>query len=449
MGKFIVKGPTKLKGSVTIAGAKNVALKALVATLLTNEPVTLRNVPVIGDVELMIDVLTSLGKTVRRNDHEVTVTEENGSLTSTVPLEIGARLRASSIVVGPLLARTGNVKIPNPGGCRIGARPIDRHIEGLKSMGTSVEYHPEDGYFWIEARTLRGGNISFEKNTHTGTETIILAACLAEGKTVIHNAALEVEVDNLMEMIGLMGGNVKRTADRVIEIVGVPVLHGCDFSIMPDRNEEVTFAIAAVVSKGSITVMQSQRHLIGAFLTPFRLAGAGIEEIDDSTTRYFWKGPIQAVDIETSPHPGFMTDWQAPWSLLMVEAEGTSIIHETVFESRFHYATELTKMGAHIEFFHPVVDHPEKYYNFNWEDHDPDVAQAVRIVGPNALHNAVMTMNDLRAGATLLLATIIAQGESTIFGIDQIDRGYEQIEARLSTLGADITRLSEDEIERV
>lgn len=443
MEKFIVEGPTKLVGNVSIAGAKNVALKALVASLLTREPVTLRNIPAIGDVALMIDVLTSLGKNVRREDHVVTITEDK-PLSSTVPLDLGARLRASSMVVGPLLARTKQVKIPNPGGCRIGARPIDRHIEGLKNMGASVVYHPEDGYFWITTEQLRGGDVTFPKNTHTGTETILLAACLSTGKTTIHNAALEVEVDDLINMIRLMGGSITRSENRTIEIEGVETLHGCDFTIMPDRNEEVTFAIAAVVSGGSITVSHSQRSLIEAFLTPFRRVGCGIEEIDETTTRYFWKGPIHAMDIETAPHPGFMTDWQAPWALLMVTAEGTSVIHETVFESRFHYATELMKMGTHIEFFHPVVTQPETYYNFNWEDHDPDAAQAIRITGPNVLHNAVLTMNDLRAGATLLLATIIARGESTIFGIDQIDRGYEHIESRLCALGAKIRREDAD-----
>jgi len=442
MDKFIVTGPTQLHGDITVAGAKNVALKALVATLLTDEEIVIQNVPHIRDVFLMIDVVESLGRKCRFDGSTVTVDKANGNSSTKVPLEIGARLRTSSMVLGPLLSRFGKAVIPNPGGCRIGARPIDRHIEGLKKMGATISYHSDDGFFYTEAQKLHGVEFTFEKNTHTGTETLILAAVLAEGTTVLRNAAEEVEVDDLISLLTAMGANIKRTGDREITIVGVPKLHGTTYAIMPDRNEEVTFAIAAVASKGSITVHASQRHHLTAFLDVYEKAGGKHEAVDENTTRYYYKTPLKAVDVITEPHPGFMTDWQAPWAILMTQAEGVSTIHETVFESRFSYVEELRKMGAHIEAFVPEIDNPSQFYNFNWEDHTDDNFQAIRITGPTPLHNGILSINDLRAGATILIAAIIASGESSIFGVDQIDRGYEHIENRLGKLGAKISRIT-------
>jgi len=443
MEKFIVDGPTKLVGSVYIAGAKNVALKALVASLLTDEKVEIKNIPQIRDVFLMIEVLEHLGKHIDLQESTVTITK-NASHTCTVPLEVGARLRTSSMVLGPLLSRFGKAIIPNPGGCRIGARPIDRHIEGLIKMGASISYTSDDGYFHAKAESLHGAEITFEKNTHTGTETLLLAAMLAKGKTVLHNAAEEIEVDDLIGLLQSMGGVVYRNKSREISIEGVSSLHGTTFEIMPDRNEEVTFAVGAVASKGDITVHNSRRLYLKAFLDVFIQAGGGVEDIDETTTRYFYKGPIQAIDVVTAIHPGFMTDWQAPWALLMTQAEGESVVHETVFENRFTYVEELKKMGARISYFDPKVAHPEQYYNFNWNDRPVGTYQAIRISGPTNLHNAVLSINDLRAGATLLLSAIIGSGKSYLYGIEQIDRGYEHIEARLQKLGAHIERVVED-----
>ncbi|HCM82890.1 MAG: UDP-N-acetylglucosamine 1-carboxyvinyltransferase [Microgenomates group bacterium GW2011_GWC1_43_11] len=443
MEKFIVDGPTKLVGNVTIAGAKNVALKALVASLLTDEEVIIDNVPQIRDVHLMIEVLEHLGKHCTFKNSTITI-KKNSSHTCTVPLEVGARLRTSSMVLGPLLSRYGKAIIPNPGGCRIGARPIDRHIEGLKAMGASISYASADGYFHAKVSDLHGAEITFEKNTHTGTETLLLAAILAKGTTILHNAAQEVEVDDLIELLRTMGAAITRTANREIIVEGVSTLHGTTYTIMPDRNEEVTFAVAAIASTGDITVHNSRPQYLAAFLKALSRAGGGWEEIDTDTTRYFYKGELQAVDVVTGVYPGFMTDWQAPWALLMTQAKGESVIHETVFENRFAYVEELKKMGAKIAYFDPKVKNPEEFYNFNWNDHIRGMHQAIRITGPTNLHNAIVSINDLRAGATLLLATTIGSGKSYLYGIEQVDRGYEHIENRLTTMGAHIERVRGD-----
>jgi UDP-N-acetylglucosamine 1-carboxyvinyltransferase len=445
MEKFIVDGPTRLKGDVMIAGAKNVALKAIVASLLTDEEVILENVPEIRDVHLMLEVLGHLGKHSVFEESRVVI-RKNSSCECTVPLEVGARLRTSSMVLGPLLTRYGKAIIPNPGGCRIGARPIDRHIEGLKKMGASITYDSTDGYFHAQAKKLEGAEITFEKNTHTGTETLLLAGILAQGKTILRNVAQEVEVDDLIRLLQNMGANIKRSGVREMIIEGVAKLHGTTYTIMPDRNEEVTFAIAAVASLGDITIHNSQREYLTAFLDALTKAGGGYEEIDEKTTRYFYKDPLHAVDVVTAPYPGFMTDWQAPWALLMTQAKGESVVHETVFENRFTYVEELKKMGAHIAYVDPEVKNPKTFYNFNWEDRPFGTHQAIRITGPTNLHNAVVTINDLRAGATLLLATIIGSGKSYLYGIEQIDRGYEHVEKRFTALGAHIVRVKEDAV---
>ncbi len=443
MEKFIINGPTVLHGDVNIAGAKNVALKAIVTSLLTDDEIVLHNMPHIRDVLLMLDVVKSLGAHVAIDGNTICIKDGNTKSTK-VPLEIGARLRTSSMVLGPMLSRYGNAMIPNPGGCRIGARPIDRHIEGLKLMGAAIDYDSKDGYFHAHAKPLHGAQISFLKNTHTGTETLILAAVLADGTTILKNAAEEVEIDDLIALLTAMGAKITRSGKREITIVGVPKLHGAQYTIMSDRNEEVTFAIAALITKGDITVHHSQRRHMKAFLEAFEKAGGVYRMADDTTTQYFYDKSIQPVDIVTATHPGFMTDWQAPWALLMTQAAGVSTIHETVFENRFSYVEELRKMGANISYFNPNVEHPETFYNFNWEDRIKGTHQAISITGPTKLHNAILSMNDLRAGATVVLAAMLATGQSSIYGVEQIDRGYEHIDTRLQTLGASIERIEED-----
>lgn len=442
MDILAITGGAHLHGSIALAGAKNVALKALVASLLTDEPVVLSGIPLIRDVALMGELLSGLGRSVVFTDHTVTI-EVDGTKGIQVPLELGARLRTSSMVLGPLLARRGEAVIPNPGGCRIGTRPIDRHIEGLIQMGAEITYLSEDGYFHAKAKHLRGVTYEFPKNTHTGTETLILAAVLARGTTTLRNAAEEVEIDDLISLLNTMGARITRSAPREIVIEGVSALHGTTYTIMPDRNEEVTFAIAAAVTKGTITVTNSQHAHLGAFLDAFRQAG-GTAVIDGQHITYGSSGRLRAVDVTTRPHPGFMTDWQAPWAVLMTQAEGRSSIHEAVFESRFSYVSELQKMGAEISFYDPHVATPEVFYNYNWSDRVPGFHPAIRIVGPTPLHNAIVTITDLRAGATLVLAALAAEGESYVHGVEHLDRGYEAFDTRLAGLGATLARTSEE-----
>lgn len=446
MDIFTISGGQPLRGELTVAGAKNVALKAFVAALLTDETVILHNIPDIGDVHAMLDVLKSLGVTAEFDHHTVSICSGKEFQTA-VPLEIGARLRTSSMVIGPMLARFGRAMIPNPGGCRIGARPIDRHIQGLVEMGADISYNSDDGYFHATApRKLQGTTFQFPKNTHTGTETILLAAVLARGKTVLQNAAQEVEVDDLIGLLCAMGARIKRQGNRKIVIEGVDSLHGTEYSIMPDRNEEVTFGIAAAMTDGDIVVHNSQLQFLEAFHRQFVSAGGGMESVAKTSTRYFRASDLHPTDVVTAPYPGFMTDWQAPWAVLMTQVDGTSTIHETIFESRFSYVAQLRKMGTKIDFFDPVVADPETFYNFNWTDRVSGYHQGIRIFGPTRLHNAILTMDDLRAGATLILAALSAGGESYIHGVEHVDRGYEKIEERLQMLGARIKRVKEDSV---
>lgn len=443
MDTFVIQGAIPLKGEITVAGAKNVALKILIASLLTDEEIIIHNVPRILDVFSLIDVLKSVGVHASYTNHTIRIKNGRVSGMPTVPLDIGARLRTSSMVLGPLLVRYGSALVPNPGGCRLGVRPIERHIDGLRAMGADIEYNSEDGYFHATG-DLHGTTVAFTKNTHTGTEAILLAAVLAKGTTIIENAAEEVEVDDLISCLNLMGAKIRRTSPRIIEIVGVDSLHGIEYTIMPDRNEEVTFAIAAAITGGDVIVKNSKRDCLTAFLEPFVAAGGTVREVDETTTRYGSTGALKATDILTRPYPHFMTDWQAPWAVFMTQASGISTIHESVFESRFSYVSELHKMGAKIDFYDPTVDNPEEFYNFNWEDRVQGYHQGIRIHGPTPLHNAVLSADDIRAGASLVLAALVAPGESYIANVDKIDRGYENLEDRLRALGASIMRKKED-----
>ena len=446
MDTFIIKGGAPLRGEIRVGGAKNVALKILIASLLTDEEIVIHNVPHLKDVLSLIGVLQSLGVNAQVHAHDLTIRNGTIKKDATVPLDIGARLRTSSMVLGPLLARYGKANVPNPGGCRVGARPIDRHIEGLREMGAVIDYNSDDGFFHAHAAHLTGATIRFPKNTHTGTETIILAAVLASGQTVIENAAEEVEVDDLIACLNLMGAKIRRLTPRTIVIDGVKRLHGVDYTIMPDRNEEVTFAIAAAITHGNIVVKDSQLRHLGAFLEAFTKAGGTYQQIDANTTRYAGGDTLLPTDIVTGPHPGFMTDWQAPWAVCMTQARGVSTIHETVFESRFSYVSELKKMGAAIDFYDPDVTHPEQFYNFNWEDRKEGYHQVIRIKGPAKLHNAVLSADDIRAGASLVLAALTASGESYLENVDLVDRGYEDLEGRLSAIGASIRRKKEKNV---
>lgn len=441
MDKFIIRGGKRLTGKVRVSGAKNVALKAIVAASLTDEEVVIKNIPLISDFMVMVEILRDLGAEIEITDHTARIRVKNFQKHA-ISLDEASHIRTSSMFLASLLARLGKASIPNPGGCRLGKRPIDRTVEGLKKMGAEVLYDSEDGYFHARTESLIGTEYTFDKNTHTGTETLLLAAVLAKGKTTLYNAAMEPEIDELIELLNKMGSRIKRTKHRVIEIEGVEKLHGTEFVIGPDRNEAVTFAVAAIITKGDVLVEGVRRKELEDFLLMLEKTGAGFEE-QETGIRFFYQDKLKKTEVTTLPYPGFMTDWQANWAVLMTQAEGGSVIHETVFENRFGYVPELKKMGAKIEFFNFVVTNPQEFYNFNPDDDQPDFFHAIKIKGPVKLHNAVVSISDLRAGATLVIAALAARGESTVHGISLIDRGYEDFEKRLQSINADIRSVSE------
>ena len=441
MKKYIVNGGNNLSGEVTICGAKNVVLKAIVAACLTRDEVILNNVPQISDVHYMLEMVKGFGGSVDQEGSRLTI--KVSEITSTkLPLETAAKMRASSLFFAPFVLRMGEAQIPNPGGDRIGARRIDMHIDGLNKLGVTIEYK-DDGFFYAAAQKIEGASYKFKKNTHTGTEQMILASVLARGETLLENCALEPEIDELIELLNLMGANVRREENRVIRILGVESLHGAEYTIKSDRNEAVTFAIASALTGGNIWLKNTSVDLLKEFTQEFEKAGGKLEINENNDLRFYIEDRILPTNVTTEIYPGFMTDWQGPWCVLMTQAEGESVIHEAIYEDRFQYVNELKKMDADIELFNPQVENPNEFYNFNYDDCTSDTRHAIKIKGKTNLKNAVLTMHDLRAGATVVLAALIAPGESVIYGIDQIERGYERFDERLKKLGANIKYVDE------
>lgn len=445
MDKFIIRGGKKLNGEVRVSGAKNVALKALVAACLTTEEVIIENVPLISDFFVMMELIKELGGMVMLKDHTAFVRVSHLS-SCKISLDKAVQVRTSSMFLAPLLGRLGAAMIPNPGGCRIGARPIDRTIKGLRKLGVRIVYKSDDGYFHakiMQGKRLRGSVYRFDKSTHTGTETLMIAGATAIGTTILENAAEEPEIDELMGLLNAMGAQIKRISPRTIKIIGVNKLHGARFRIGPDRNEVVTFAIAAYITDGDILVREAKPSAITEFLDALREAGLSYKE-EKNGIRFFSSGVLKPTKIATRVYPGFMTDWQGPWAVLMTKANGTSIVHETVYEDRFGYVVELLKMGAKIELFNPPISNPNMVYNFDFLKKRTSYFHAIKIYGQTLLHDGVVSISDLRAGATLVLAALAAVGESVIFGVHHIDRGYERFEERLQSVGADIKRMTDE-----
>lgn len=442
MKKLVINGGRRLKGSISVSGAKNVALKALVAACLTDEEVIIENVPLISDFMVMVNIIGELGGKVAIKDHTAYVRIKKIK-SEKITLEDAAKIRTSAMFMAPLLARLKKAIIPNPGGCRIGARPIDRTINGLRRMGFDVGYNSEDGYFYLAAngKELKGNvtTYRFEKSTHTGTETLMMIASLLKRKTILENAAEEPEIDQLIILLNKMGARIKRVEPRTIAVEGVERLNHARFTIGFDRNEIVTFAVSGIATKGDIFIKNAHTVDLSAFLQKLERAGAGIERKKDGM-RFYYKEPLKSTSVQTSIYPGFMTDWQGPWAVLMTQADGVSTIHETVYENRFGYVRELKKMGADVSLFNPEVNNPAKVYNFNLSDNKKEYCHALKVYGPTKLHNAVVEISDLRAGATLVLAALVAPLQSIIFGVEHLDRGYEKFEERLNSLGASVRR---------
>lgn len=435
--RFVVEGGVALKGRVKTYGAKNSVFKLMLAAALADGVSTIENLCLIRNVFVVKEIIESLGGAVFIDAQTKTATIDATAVKNAeVPEGLGRESRASSMIIPVLLHRFGKARVPFPGGDNIGARSLDRHFAGLEALG--VEVSEKDGF--IEAKVdgrLQAADYTFAKNTHTGTETLLLAACKAEGTTTLRNAAAEPEVDDLIAFLNLMGANIKRVAERTIVISGVDCFKGAKFAAMADRNEVVTFATAALATGGDVFVVGADPKYLKAFLEKVAEIGGGVE-VKDEGVRFFWHKPLSANNVETQPYPGFMTDWQAIWVTLMTQAQGESIVHERVYESRFGYLENLKKMGSNIELFNPTVENPEAFYNFNLADVKADSFHAVRIKGPTKLRGTNLTIEDIRAGATLTLASLIAEGHSSLENVDLIERGYENLDGRLRELGAKI-----------
>lgn len=439
MASFKIKGGTPLKGSIRLGGAKNASFKLMIAASLAEGESRLLNISKIGDVEVTYRTLEALGvKLSRPGDHTIYV-KSNGFKTTTIPHFTGEKSRAATLFAGPLLAKKGRATIPLPGGCSLGDRPIGRHLDGLAAMGVEIE-STKVGLELTAPHGLRATTYTFEKKSHTGTEALLLAAVMAKGKTVIGNAGLEPEIDDLIGFLNAMGGRVKRVAEgQAIEVEGVSNLHGATWHVMPDRNEAVSYACLGLATGGDVIVENAQSEHLTAFLTMLDQVGGGYE-VANYGIRFFRNGPLKAVDLTTAPEPGFMTDWQPLFTTMLTQAEGVSHVVEAVHNNRLAFTKELNKMGAKIKLYDPQPKNPKQLYQFDWPEKEFNY-HAARIEGPTALTGTRLSVPDLRGGATLVMAAIIASGDSIIEGIEHIDRGYEHFDDRLRALSARIERI--------
>ena len=425
MDRFIVQGPTRLAGEVRVGGAKNAALPELTASLLTNEPLRLRRVPRVRDIATMRRLLEALGVD-SGNENGTFTLQATGDQEACGPHQDEAHyslvktMRASVLVLGPLLARRGHARVSLPGGCAIGVRPIEQHLEGLAALGAKVELRK--GYVDASAKRLVGAPFRFSKTTVGGTENLLMAASLAHGTTVLSNCAREPEVVDLAHLLCRMGAKIEGAGSDTIEIEGVEDLHGTDHSVIPDRIEAGTYVIAAALTGGDVRVLEVAPEPLQALLEKLEEAGGSID-VDSSvgSLRVRSQGPLQGRDLVTAPHPGFPTDLQAQYLTLMTQARGPTTVCESVFENRFQHVPELARMGAEI-----TIDGPN-----------------ARISGPTPLSGAHVMATDLRASACLVLAGLVAQGETVVHRIYHLDRGYEEMELKLQKLGGQVLRVTD------
>ena len=417
MQKLIIQGGVPLSGEVHISGAKNAALPILCASLLTNDTLSIINVPRLNDVATMLSLLEQLGVSIVTDGDGIRL--RAATLSNVVaPYEMVKTMRASILVLGPMLARAGEARVSLPGGCAIGLRPVDQHIKGLQAMGAEIEI--EHGYIHAKAKRLSGAHIVMDIVTVTGTENLMMAATLAEGTSVLENAAREPEVSDLAYCLIAMGAKIQGVGTDIITIEGVPALHGASHSVMPDRIETGTFLVAAAASGGEIHLRGTRSDTLDAVLDKLMEAGAAIESGAD-WIRLKMNNPLKSTNLRTAPYPAFPTDMQAQFMVLNSIACGTAIITETIFENRFMHVQELKRMNADIK-----VE-----------------GNTAVVCGVPALDGANVMATDLRASASLVLAGLIAKGETVIDRIYHLDRGYERIEDKLSGLGARIWRANE------
>lgn len=419
MDKFRIRGGARLEGELPVSGAKNSALPALAACLLTEEKVVLRRIPQVRDIRTMEKLLSYAGASVE--DEAGTVTIQADKIENAeAPYEIVKTMRASSLAMGPLLGRCGRARVSMPGGCAIGARPINLHVSSLEQLGAQVKQ--THGYFEAAAPNgLHGGDIHFDRITVTGTEDIMMAAVLARGETIIRNAAREPEVTDLAALLTKMGAKIDGAGTPVITIQGVDRLHGAEHTIIADRIEAGTFLLAAAITRGDVRVTGCVPGHLGALVVKMRLAGAEITEESATSLRVRCSRRPKAVDVATEEYPGFATDLQAQYMAWMTVAEGISFVTETIFENRFMHASELARMGANIRI---------------------EGRQAI-VAGERHLTGAQVMGSDLRASAALVLAAMVAEGDSYIDRVYHMDRGYEKLEEKLNAAGAGIERIVE------
>src|SRR3989338_6572754 len=437
---YIIKGGKPLKGEVILSGAKNVALKTIIAALMFKGNVILKNIPKINDVLDLIELIKSLGATARFMEKNTLIINGDSLKNNKVELQYGSKIRVSFMLIAPLLNRFGECFVPNPGGCRIGARPIDRIIKGLVALGVKINYDTETGYYHAKIVNKPKGNYRFEKPSHTGTELLMLIGLMTDEEVEIDNVANEPEIDDLILYLNSAGANITEEKNKITISKSPELKQKEAFSIMSDRNELVTYATLAVASRGDVIISPIDENLISSFLEIMKEAGAGIEEISNYKYIFFYKGEINPINIETSPHPGFMTDWQPSWAILMLKANGSSIIHERVFENRFSYVEELKKLGAKIDFVDIKIENPEFFYHFNFEK-EREYKQTIKIQGKEELHNAILNISDLRAGAALACAALLADGESIVNGASILERGYEDFVEKVKKLGGEIKKV--------
>lgn len=417
MDKFVIKGGPRLEGEIPTNGSKNSALPALAAALLTDEPVTLRRIPRVRDIRTMQRLLVDIGSKADVKGETVQL-QTQCIVSPEAPYELVKTMRASSLVLGPLVARTGRARVSLPGGCAIGARPINLHLTGLEQLGARIQQ--SHGYIEAEAPDgLRGAAIHFDRITVTGTEDLIMAAVLARGETVLGNAAREPEVTDLCALLSKMGARIEGAGTSTIRIQGVEKLHGADHTIISDRIEAGTFLIAGAITGGNVKITNCVPEHLGALVAKLLEAGAEVTQSDATTVQICAPKRLKSVDVTTEEYPGFATDLQAQYMALLTQTQGIAIVVETIFENRFMHALEMARMGANIRL---------------------EGRQAI-VAGPSELTGAGVIASDLRASASLVLAALVARGETVIDRVYHIDRGYEKIEAKLARVGAQIRRV--------
>ncbi len=420
MDKFVIRGGNPLLGTIRVSGSKNSALPCMAAAILTEDEVVLENIPQVRDIETERKLLVSMGGEVElgygRAQHRTTISCRSIK-DPTAPYEIVKTMRASSLVLGPLVARMGVARVSMPGGCAIGARPIDLHTKGLEMLGAKISY--EHGYIEARAERLKGAHIVFDKITVTGTEDLMMAAVLAEGETVMENCAREPEVTDLAAMLTAMGAEIQGAGTSTIHVKGVAKLHGVRHRINPDRIEAGTFLIAGAITGGDLCVAHCNPAHVTALIGKLQECGVSVDVIAKDQIRVRGEGALKAADISTEEYPGFPTDMQAQYMALATQAEGTSTVKENIFENRFMHVQELVRMGANIR-----VD-----------------GRAATVRGKSPLSAAAVMCSDLRASASLVLAGLVAEGESILDRVYNIDRGYEHIEEKLRGVGAQIRRM--------